>query len=191
MNTVAIVFFSQTGMTSALAEQIAKGCRGSGVDNVSLFQIQGEEIIAGRFVNEALMADLHHADAIVFGSPTYMGGVAAQFKAFADATSDLWCQQQWAGKLAAGFTCGSAPNGDQSGTLQYLITLANQHGMLWIGLDLANGQKGNSLNRLGCQLGVVAHCIDGKLETSDLATAEYLGMRLANQLKRMAAETRG
>jgi NAD(P)H dehydrogenase (quinone) len=68
-----------------------------------------------------------------------MGGVSAQFKAFADATSELWCQQEWAGKIAAGFTCGSAMNGDQTSTLQYLVTLANQQGMLWVGLDSAQG----------------------------------------------------
>jgi len=177
-------------ISAALADNLANGLEKSGVADVCLFRIRGEEIVDGRFENEALMAKLCHMDAIVFGSPTYMGGVAAQFKAFADATSELWSEQQWAGKLASGFTCGSAPNGDQSSALQYLVTLASQHGMLWTGLDLATGYTGNRLNRLGCQLGVVAQSVDGKLEASDLATAEYLGERLAQQLKRLDVESR-
>ena len=65
-----------------------------------------------------------------------MGGPSAQFEAFADATSEIWCKQGWEDKIAAGFTCGSATNGDQGSTLQYFVTLANQRGMVWFGLAL-------------------------------------------------------
>jgi len=37
---------------------------------------------------------------MAFGSPTYMGGPAAQFKAFADATGDRWAARTWANKVA-------------------------------------------------------------------------------------------
>ncbi len=75
------------------------------------------------------------------GSPTYMGGAAAQFKAFIDATSDEWSKQRWANKIAAGFTCGSSLNGDQTACLQAMNTLASLQGMLWVGLDTACGYK--------------------------------------------------
>ncbi|UPW17453.1 hypothetical protein M0C34_14570 [Agarivorans sp. TSD2052] len=55
---------------------------------------------------------------------------------------------------------------------------ANQHGMLWVGLDTASGYGEHGLNRLGCQLGVVAQSDDGEVHTRDLATAHYLGARV-------------
>ena len=53
------------------------------------------------------------ADAIVFGSPTYMGNVSWQFKSFADASSKPWYGQAWKDKLAAGFTNSASINGDK------------------------------------------------------------------------------
>ena len=64
------------------------------------------------------------ADAIVFGSPTYMGGVSWQFKKFADASSKPWYVQAWRNKLAAGFTNSATLNGDKFSSLQYLFTLS-------------------------------------------------------------------
>lgn len=134
-----------------------------------------------------LMDELAECDAIIFGSPTYMGSVAAQFKAFADASSESWCYQKWAGKIAAGFTSGGAMNGDQSCTLQYLQTLANQHGMMWVGLDKISNSGEQNLNRYGVQGGIVAQGgEDGQLPPSDLATAEYLGKRVAMLVNKLS-----
>jgi len=80
-------------------------------------QIKSTEIVEGRFVNLDVFHILKSCNAIIFASPTYMGGVAAQFKAFADATSEFWEAQEWAGKIAAGITSGTGFNGDQSSTL--------------------------------------------------------------------------
>ncbi|MEE1674411.1 NAD(P)H-dependent oxidoreductase [Agarivorans aestuarii] len=175
---VAVVYFTKTDVTGTLAKALQAGLTKSRSIDVITIQILGEQIIEGRFCAPEVFEQLADCDAIIFGSPTYMGGVAAQFKAFADASSELWCKQQWAGKLAAGFTCGSALNGDQTSTLQYLVTLANQHGMLWVGLDIASGYDEDGLNRLGCQLGVVAQSSNGELHPNDVATAQYLGERI-------------
>ena len=181
---IGVIFFSQTGMTERLAQNISKGINKAGV-SVFQYAIHGSDIEAGRFTDTDVLVQLSKCDAIVMGSPTYMGGVAAQFKAFADATSDLWTSQSWSGKLAAGFTCGGSLNGDQTVTLQYLVTLASQHGMLWLGLDAAHNYKDHGINRLGCQLGVVAHRQGDEVNNQDLLTAEYLGRRIAQQLLRL------
>ncbi|HCE2133747.1 TPA: flavodoxin family protein [Vibrio parahaemolyticus] len=152
-------------------------------------RIRGEEIIAGRFANKNLFENLLDCDAIIMGSPTYMGGVSAQFKAFADASSEYWSDQLWADKVAAGFTSSSALNGDQSSSLGYLVTLANQHGMYWVGLDLAYGYKDQGLNRLGCQLGVVSESFDGNVNRTDELSASYLGKRVADMVARLAPKT--
>ena len=185
MPLIHVVYFTKTGVTGALAKAVAEGASEETDVKVRSHAIGEMEIINGRFVNDALLEELGEADAIVLGSPTYMGGPAAQFKAFADATSELWCEQLWAGKLGAGFTSGSAPNGDQTSTLQYFVTLASQQGMLWVGLDTATGYQDGGVNRLGSQLGVVAHSPDGSVHDVDLATARYLGRRVASQAHRL------
>lgn len=182
MSTIGIVYFSQTDVTGQLVRAAVGQWQELGVQ-VVVHQIKGMEIVEGRFVNVSIMEDLKACDAIVFASPTYMGGPAAQFKAFADATSDFWLGQDWAGKLAAGMTCGSAYNGDQSATLQYFSTLASQHGMLWLGLDVTHVDVQTGLNRLGCHLGVTAHSPDGKVDDGDLNTARYLARRIQLELQ--------
>ncbi|HDM8069243.1 flavodoxin family protein [Vibrio harveyi] len=192
MAKIAIIYFSKTDITGQLARAIAAGAEQQGIEQQGGFEIfshriQGSEIIEGRFVNPNLMDELAECDAIIFGSPTYMGSVAAQFKAFADASSESWCYQKWAGKIAAGFTSGGAMNGDQSCTLQYLQTLANQHGMMWVGLDKISNSGEQNLNRYGVQGGIVAQGgEDGQLPPSDLATAEYLGRRVAMLVNKLS-----
>lgn len=174
---VAIVFFSATGTTTRLAEEVHAGA--AEVADVILCRIEPADIVAGRFVNEEVLRNADAADALAFGSPTYMGGPAAQFKAFADATSERWMGQRWAGKVAGGFTTGSCANGDQGHTLAYFAILAAQHGMLWCGLDIPGGMDPQGRNRLGSQLGLATYAVDGALDPSDLATARHLGRRLA------------
>ena len=189
MPKVAVVYFTKTDVTGQLAQAVITGLQESGVNNIVDHKIEGKEIIDGRFVNPDLFDTLKSCDAIIMGSPTYMGGVSAQFKSFADASSDYWSDQFWSNKVAAGFTSGSALNGDQASSLQYLVTLANQHGMYWVGLDLPRGGKDLGLNRLGCQLGVVAQSSDGTVNEVDLATARYLGKRVANLVNKLEGDT--
>ncbi|EPW6910362.1 flavodoxin family protein [Vibrio parahaemolyticus] len=185
MSKIAIIYFSKTDVTGQLARAITAGVEQQGIKQqgeceILSHRIEGSEIIEGRFVKPNLMDELAECDAIIFGSPTYMGGVAAQFKAFADASSESWYHQKWANKVAAGFTSGGALNGDQSCTLQYLQTFAYQHGMMWVGLDKISNSGEQNLNRYGVQGGIVAQGgEDGQLHASDVATAEYLGKRVA------------
>ena len=174
---VAIIYFSGSGTTATLAQAIGAGA--SEIAEVDLRRISGEHIIAGRFSNSNILETVDAANGIVFGSPTYMGGPAAEFKAFADATSDRWTEQRWAGKMAAGFTTGACANGDQGHTLTYFSILAAQHGMLWCGLDIACGYDASGRNRLGGQLGLVSQADGDEVAASDIATAHYLGRRLA------------
>lgn len=190
MTTVAVVYFSASGATQKLARQVLAGI--STVEDVKAieYQIQGRDIFEGRFDNDEALCLLDGADAIIMGTPTYMGGVAAPFKAFADATSERWGAQLWRNKFAAGFTVGSCLNGDQSSSIQYLATLASQHGMLWVGLDLAGGYNALGLNRLGCQQGVVSHNPEGDIFGGDADTAKYLGRRVAKITRACAQELR-
>jgi NAD(P)H dehydrogenase (quinone) len=177
MPSLVVVYFSATGATAKLAEAVRAGA--SKLLPVVVYPITGEDIVAGRFRNEDALALVDAAEGVVFGSPTYMGGPAAQFKAFADATGDRWSEARWKNKVSAGFTTGTCPNGDQSYTLSYFSVFAAQHGMIWCNLDIPGGYDDAGRNRLGSQVGIVSESINGNVNELDLKTASGLGRRVA------------
>ncbi len=181
---IAIVYYSARGATARLAEAARAGV--ADVALPEMIRIADDDIVRGRFMDEAALARVDGAAAVLFGSPTFMGGPAAQFKAFADATSERWERQAWAGKAAGGFTCGACPNGDQSHTLAYFSILAAQHGMLWCNLDLPAGYGAHGLNAMGAQMGVVAEAADGVMTRGEIETAAYLGRRIADLAIRLS-----
>jgi len=182
MPTVSIIYFSGGGHTTKLAEAVTKGAASvSGVKS-NLIAINGDDINKGRYSNDAVFAQIDASDAIIFGSPTYMGGPAAQFKAFADATAGKWFTSAWKDKIAAGFTVSMSPSGDKLSTLQYFFTLAMQHGMVWVGQPEMPMQP-NGVNRLGSNSGVMAQAgqepPDAAPGEGDKLTGEVLGKRVA------------
>jgi NAD(P)H dehydrogenase (quinone) len=188
MTEIAIVYFSGTGHTHLMAEAIGKGASQIGGTNVELLRITGDRIVEGRWKDDEMLAKLRTADAIVFGSPTYMGGVAAQFKAFVDAASAVWFEQGWKDKIAGGFTHSSSPSGDKQGTLLYLAINALQHSMVWVGVD-DMPYRTPGINRLGSFMGVMGQsAIDmsgapATLDDGDRSTAEHYGQRIATAVK--------
>ncbi|OGB86778.1 MAG: NADPH-dependent FMN reductase, partial [Burkholderiales bacterium RIFCSPLOWO2_12_FULL_67_210] len=127
------------------------------------------------------------ADAIIMGSPTYMGSVSWQFKKFADASSKPWFSQQWKDKIAAGFTNSAGMNGDKLSTLHYLFTLAMQHGMIWVSQGLmpsnTKAAQRNDVNYLVSYSGAIAQSPSdagaNEMLPGDLETARLLGQRVA------------
>ncbi|MGC2764707.1 MAG: flavodoxin family protein [Candidatus Acidiferrum sp.] len=182
MAKVSIIYFTGSGHTAKLADAVSKGAASVSGMQTNLVAISGDDIVNGRYKNDEVMATLEASDAIIFGSPTYMGGPAAQFKAFADATVDAWFVQKWRDKLAAGFTVSGALSGDKFSTLQYFHTLAMQHGMIWVGLGEMPAQP-NGVNRLGSWGGAMAEAggesPDPGPNEEDKLTGEVLGKRVA------------
>ncbi|MBI1753278.1 MAG: flavodoxin family protein [Acidobacteria bacterium] len=178
MSKVAIVFHSGYGHTKVLAERVQAGAESVPGTRASLISV--EDI-------EARWAELEAADAIVFGSPTYMGNVSGPFKTFMDASSKPWLEQKWKDKLAAGFTISGSPSGDKLNTLQSLMIFAMQHGMIWVGnAEMPYNEEG--INRLGsfsglmAQAGQVAPEVEPNL--ADRTSAERLGQRVATATAR-------
>lgn len=136
---IAVIYHTVTGTTGQLAHAISEGI--NSICNVEAieFRILGSDILEGRFTNEQALEIVTDASGVVFGSPTLRGSVSSQFEAFADASSDLWADKRWAGKVAGGFTIGSNLSGDQLSSIQYLQIFTSQHGMLWTSLDIPGG----------------------------------------------------
>jgi len=179
MTNIAVVYHSGYGHTHAIAEAVAAGAQSVAGVKASLVPV-GEA--------EAREGELDAADAIIFGSPTYMGGVSADFAKFKDWTSKKWMARAWQDKLAAGFTVSASWGGDKQNTIYQLLTLAQQLGMVWVGLGLAPGNnhsKGSSddLNRTGASLGVMAQANADQgnegIGASEFRTAQALGKRVA------------
>lgn len=191
MKSVVVVYFSGSGHTHLMAEAIAEGVRQVPDVSVELVRIHGEQIVNGRWQDDRAMEKLARADAIVFGSPTYMGGVAAQFKAFIDAASSRWFQQAWKNKIAGGFTHSSSLSGDKQGTLIYLAINATQHGMIWVGFDQMPNPS-NGVNRLGSFLRVMGQSdmdMSGnpaKIHEGDRLSAVLYGARIAQVVKQFS-----
>jgi len=195
MATVAIVYFSGSGHTHLMAESVAQGARQVSGTEAVLLRITGSQIVEGRWQDDAMLEALNQADAIVFGTPTYMGGVAGQFKTFLDAASGIWFQQGWKDKLAGGFTHSGSLSGDKQGTLIYLSINAAQHSMIWVGAgDLPSHYMGKSdgVNRLGSFLGVMGQSpmsMNGDpavLDEGDRLSAEQYGHRIATLAQRFS-----
>ena len=122
MARVVVVYFSGYGHTQRVAESVAAGA-----------QAELIEIDLDGNLSDTQWDALDAADALIMGSPTYMGTVAWQFKKFADVSSKRWYASKWKNKVAGGFTISGNPSGDKLSTLQYLVTFAMQHGMIWVG----------------------------------------------------------
>lgn len=182
MSKIVIVFHSGYGHTKRMAEAVAQGAGGT------LLPIDAEgNLPEGGWEQPAA------ADAIVMGSPTYMGSVSWQFKKFADASSKPWFGHAWKDKLFAGFTNSASPSGDKLSTLHYLFTLSMQHGGVWVGTGMmpasSKAAVRNDVNHLGAFSGAMAQSpsdasVDEMLP-GDLETARLFGARVATMAARL------
>lgn len=177
MSKVVVVFHSGYGHTAKQAEAVAKG---AGADLVAI-DSNGD-------ITEDQWALLDGADAIIFGSPTYMGSVSWQFKKFADASSKPWFTQKWKDKIFGGFTNSATMNGDKHSTLHYFMTLAMQHGGLWVGTGLmpsnSKAAKRDDVNYVGSFAGAMmqtpSDASADEVNAGDLETARLYGERIAS-----------
>jgi len=182
MAKVVVVFHSGYGHTLRMAQSVAEGA------GAELVPIDAE----GN-VSEAGWAALGAADAIIMGSPTYMGSVSWQFKKFADASSKPWFGQAWKDKLFAGFTNSATMNGDKHSTLHYLFTLAMQHSGIWVGTGMmpsnAKAAQRNDVNYVGSFAGAMAQspsdASPAEMLPGDLETARLFGQRVAAVAERL------
>ncbi len=190
---IAVIYFSKYGHTKKQAEAVAEGVRQCG-GSVLLLSAQD----AG-----ARLDELDGFDAMIFGTATYMGNIAAGFKDFMELSVRKWFSRSWQGKVAGGFTTSSNFSGDKSNTLAGLMTFAMQHGMIWVGMGdtvscniagaLRNpaGPGVESFNRISASTGAMACSFElGATEapgSGDLETARRYGRRIAVITARLKA----
>ncbi|OBV38004.1 flavodoxin family protein [Janthinobacterium psychrotolerans] len=183
MTKTVVVYHSGYGHTQRVAEYVSEGAAGE------LLAIDAEGNLP-----EGGWEKLAAADAIIFGTPTYMGSPSWQFKKFAEATSKIWFTLDWKDKVFGGFTNSASFNGDKAVSLIALQTLASQHGGIWVSLGLlpsnSKAAQRSDLNNLGGSVGLLVQSpSDASVEEipqGDLDTARAYGQRVAQVAARLA-----
>ena len=175
---IAIIYDNNNCFTRYLANYIQSGVK---TENINSIMYEAEFII-----NNLKLLD--GSQAIILGTPTHFGNVSYNIKKFMDATNEIWDSRKWSNKIAAGFTHSSGLNGDKLSALMSIFIFAQQHGMIWVGLDLKSNAKidndNTKLNKCGSWMGFMAEPPkQSQNNTSNKKTAEYFGARVAKLTK--------
>lgn len=196
MPNVAVIYYSSTGTNHAIAHAVAEGARASGAD-VRVRRVAETAPDAAidsnpkwrAFVDamkpepNATPEDLEWADAVVFGTPTRFGNVAAQLKAFMDALGGQWLAGKLANKIYSGFTSAMNPHGGQETTLLALYNSIYHFG----GYIVTPGYTDSSVFEAGGNpYGVSATASGDELPAKTVSLAKYLGSRVTEVAAKLA-----
>lgn len=187
MKKIAVVYHSGHGHTEHIAKCVVSGARG--VTDIQVDLLKAEAL-------DGNAEQLLGYEGILWGSPTYLGGVSGVFKHFMDSTGGMWRKQSLKGKLAAGFTVSSLPAGDKQSTLLSMFVFSMQHGMIWVGNPILPEQHqgvpyAEATNRLGSWSGLMAQAghsaAADAFDAGDIKTAKLFGETFAITLQRITA----
>jgi NAD(P)H dehydrogenase (quinone) len=172
MKKILIIYFSNDGSTEKMAEKISHGV--NSVDNaeavlrtISKINDSHADSIANE--NNILYAtndDLKDCDALIMGSPTHFGNMAAPMKFFLDGTTAEWFNNTLCGKPAGVFTSTSSIHGGQESTLLSMMLPLLHHGMIISGIPYSNKELSETRTG-GTPYGPTHFSGDGKNKLSD------------------------
>jgi NAD(P)H dehydrogenase (quinone) len=145
MAKVLVLYYSSYGHIESMAQAVAEGARSAGasVDIKRVPELVPPEVAqkshfkTDQVAPVAEVAELAEYDAIVFGTPTRFGNMAAQMKNFLDQTGGLWFNGKLVGKVGSVFTSTATQHGGQESTLLSTQTVLLHHGMVIVGLPYA------------------------------------------------------
>jgi len=187
MVEVLVVYYSRSGGTAELARQVCRGIESVAeatatlrtVPPISASSEAAPQLLPNDGPPYATLADLRRADALLLGSPTRFGNMAAPLKYFVDSTSSLWLDGGLAGKPAAVFTATRTMHGGQESTLLSMMLPLLHHGMLLVGLPYS--EQALVLTRSGGTPYGASHVsgVQQDLTDEERALAQALGRRVA------------
>jgi NAD(P)H dehydrogenase (quinone) len=199
-----ILFYSTYGHIFRLAQAVAEGAREvPGVDVVvkrvaetlppEVIQAMGAMEAQKAFVDVpvASVDDLADVDAVIFGTPTRFGSMAAQMRQFLDATGGLWMQGKLVGKVGSVFASSATQHGGQESTILSFHTTLLHHGMVIVGLPYSFAGQTRMDEITGCSPYGTSTITGGKGERmpseNELAAARYQGRHVAQIAKKLSA----
>jgi NAD(P)H dehydrogenase (quinone) len=147
MAKIFVVFYSTYGHLNRMAEAEAAGAREVPGSDVHVFQVpelMSDDVLVRTGAAKARQAFAHipiidpdrlpEADAIIFGTPTRFGNMAAQMRNFLDRTGQLWAKGALIGKIGSVFTSTATQHGGQETTITSFHTTLLHHGMIIVGV---------------------------------------------------------
>ena len=204
MAKIHVVFYSMYGHIHRMAEAVAEGARQVAGSEVQLFQVPelvpdaalertGAKQARAAFahVPVAKVEQLVEADAILFGTPTRFGNMAAQMRNFLDQTGGLWAKGSLVGKVGSVFVSTATQHGGQETTITSFHTTLLHHGMVIVGVPYSC-QGLSVLDQVSGGTPYGASTLaggDGKRLPSDneLDIARFQGRHVAGIAARLAA----
>jgi NAD(P)H dehydrogenase (quinone) len=145
MPNILVLYYSTYGHVETLAASIAEGARSVSGAKVTVKRVPETmppdvaKQYGAKLDQAAPVADpkeLGDYDAIIFGTPTRFGNMAAQMRNFLDQTGGLWMKGALVGKVGSVFTSTGTGGGNESTIISFVTTLMH-HGMIYAGLPYA------------------------------------------------------
>ena len=199
MTKVLVLYYSMYGHIETMAEAVAEGVRsvkGTEVAIRRVPELMSEDSArkAGAKLDQAApiatVDELPKYDAIIFGTPTRFGNMAAQMRNFLDQTGGLWAKGALVGKVGSVFASTGTGGGNESTIMSFVNTLMH-HGMVYVGLPYACPELSDiSELKGGSPWGAATIAgADGSRQPSvkELAQARFQGKHVAT----IAAKLRG
>ncbi|GJE55685.1 NAD(P)H:quinone oxidoreductase [Methylobacterium thuringiense] len=199
MAKVLVLYYSSWGHVEQLANAAAEGAREAGAEvTVKRVPELVPDAVAEQFhykrdqpAQIAQPDELADYDAIIFGTPTRYGNMAAQMKNFIDQTGGLWAKGALVGKVGSAFTSTASQHGGQETTLTSFHTVLLHHGMVIVGLPYAfQGQMGVDAVKGGSPYGATTIADgDGSRQPSpaELDGARFQGKHVASIAAKLVA----
>lgn len=144
---IQIIFYSMYGHVYQIAKAVAEGAKDVEGAEVSLLQVQelvpeealertGAKAARDTFshIPYASRDHLAEADAVIFGTPTRFGNMAAQMRNFLDQTGQLWAEGALVGKVGSVFASTATQHGGQETTITSFHSTLLHHGMVIVGV---------------------------------------------------------
>jgi NAD(P)H dehydrogenase (quinone) len=196
MIEILILYYSRTGSVAQLARHVARGveeidtahARVRSVPPVAAVTALAQPPVPDEGAPYATLQDLRECSALILGSPTRFGNMAAPLKHFLDSTGAEWGSGTLVGKPAAVFTSTSTMHGGQESTLLSMMLPLLHHGMLLVGLPFTEAAI-HSTTTGGTPYGashVTGVANDRPISDDERTLARALGRRVAEIAARLA-----
>ena len=199
---VQVIFYSMYGHIYKMAEAITAGVREVPGVEVSLYQVpelvpdavlerSGAKKARDAFAHIpiATVNQLPDADAIIFGTPTRFGNMAAQMRNFLDQCGGLWVRNALVGKVGSVFASTGTQHGGQETTITSFHTTLLHLGMIIVGVPYsAKGLSNMDEISGGTPYGATTLAnSDGSRQPSknELEIAQFQGRHVADIARRL------
>ena len=187
---VLVLYYSRNGHVKMLADQIALGVEGAGMEArlrtvpaISTVCEVSESDIPGEGDIYCSQQDLADCSGLLLGSPTRFGNMAAPLKYFIDGTAGLWMNGALINKPAGVFSSTSSLHGGQESTLLSMMLPLLHHGMLVAGIPYS--ESALTATKTGGTPYGATHVEGERLSDDEIRLCQAQGKRIAQLAARL------